>query len=155
MLQVGEWVEAVRDADIDQEGFYAERLVARNWMDWIVINNFRPSFIGNFGAHSTAAFGFGYVGWSRSILPSPTVVQYLANNYLLRQPQIVRACAHYAVSEVGKAQLGKNNVFFQYGLYHEARAQKDVTGIVAELDLNGDGIGEIGVALGSTNPLQV
>ncbi len=155
MLAAGEWIEGVQDVDVDQEGFYSQRLLARNWMDWLGINNFRGAFIGNFGAHSTAAFGFGYVGYSRSVGPSPTIIGYFASNFLIVRPQIIKACAHFAVAEVGLAQLGKNSTFFQYGLYHRDMATKYATGIVIELDLNGDGIGEIMVPLGSTNPLQV
>lgn len=167
MLALGEWAEGVQDLNADQEGFYSQRLIARNWMDGVVSANFRGSFIGNFGAHSTAAFGFGYVGYSRTIGPSPTILGYLASNFLLVTPpgttgwsgtqrtQIVRACAHKALSEVGLAQLGKNSTFFQFGCYHRDMAIRELTGIVAELDLNGDGIGEILIALGSTNSLQV
>jgi hypothetical protein len=67
----------------------------------------------------------------------------------------VQANAHKALAEVGLAQLGKNNTFFDYGCYHRDMALKKMTGIVMELDLNGDGIGEILIPVGSTNPLEV
>ena len=103
MLQRAPWVALVQRADTDTEGFYPQRLLARNWMDWVIINNYRGASVGLFEEHSTLAFAFGGgVGWRRSLGPSPALLTYLASNMLIVRPQIVTACAYKAVAEIAR-----------------------------------------------------
>ena len=41
MLDVAGWLTQLRGGRGDQEGFYSQRLQARTWFDWCVINNYR------------------------------------------------------------------------------------------------------------------
>lgn len=153
VLDIAPWIRLVQGFDTDQEGFYQQRLQARNWMDWAILNSFRGAFVGLFETHSTAAFMFGYAGWRRSLGPSPSLMTYLANNQLLIRPYIVQACAHWAASLIGLAQIGINNQQASMGAYHRDTAERLMCGITAEVDLNGDGIGEFFISLDSTNTL--
>lgn len=154
MLRYGPWVKQAQDADSDQEGFYSQRLEAREWFDGSVINNYRGASIGNFDTTSTLAFAFGGgVGWRRGVGPSPSMVQWLGQDLLIVRPQVVRACAYKALSIVGLAQAGTNNRLAGFGAYCRDMADRELTAITAEVDLNSDGVGEIFIALGSTNTL--
>ena len=103
----------------------------------------------------TLAFNFGGgVGWRRGTGPSPSLITWLASNYLILRPQIVEACAYKAISIIGLNQIGINNQQAAYGCYFRDMAERVMCGTTAEIDLNGDGIGEIFVALDSTNTLE-
>jgi hypothetical protein len=153
LLDYAPWVSIVQNTDSDQEGFYRQRLKAREWMDWMILNDYRGAFVGLFETHSTAAFEFGYAGWRRSLGPSPSLITYLSQNMLLVKPYIVEACAYKAISLVGLGQIGLNNQLASHGAYYRDMATRKACEITAEVDINGDGIGELFISLNSTNSL--
>ena len=155
LLQYAPWIRTLQGTDTDQESFYSQRLQAREWIDWCVLNNYRGASVGNFEFASTLAFAFGGgVGWRRGVGPSPSMVTWLASDYLIVRPQIVEASAYKAISQIGLAQVGLNNQQASFGAYYRDMAERVLTATTAELDLNDDGIGEIFVSLGSTNTLM-
>lgn len=162
MLNIAPWVANVEDFDTDQEGFYSQRILARNWMDAAILNAYRGSYVGLFEGLSEAAFRFGYVGYRRSLGPSPSLSTYLEQNLLMlarsdgSPTQIVRCCAHRAISEVGLAQVGGTPTFYQFGLYHRDMATKCAFSTTAEINLSGTGtdVGNLFINLGSTNTLS-
>jgi hypothetical protein len=153
VLDIAPWVRQIQDSDSDQEGFYAQRKQARDWMDEAILNNYRGAYVGLFETHSTMAFAFGYAGWRRSLGPSPSLVTYLQQNLLLVKPYIVRATAHWAAGLIGLSQIGINPQQAQMGCYHRDTAEREMVAITAEVDLNADGVGELFINLGSTNTL--
>jgi hypothetical protein len=154
LLRIAPWVKLIQGEE-DLAGFLGQRLEARQKIDWTIINNYRGASVGLFETHSTLAFAFGGgVGWRRSLGPSPSLVTYLAEDKLIRRPQIVRAAAYAAIAEVARAQIGIANQWAAQGPYYEALYERELAGTTAEIDLNGDGIGELFINLGSTNPLM-
>lgn len=154
MLDIAGWISIIQNMSTDQEGFYSQRLQARTWMDWAILNNYRGASVGTLEMHSVMAFNFGGgYGRRRSVGPSPSMIDYLAQDKLIRRPQIVKACAHWACSIVGLAQIGLNNQFVTYGMFHRDMAQREAVSITAEIDLTGTGIGSIFVPLSATNTL--
>lgn len=162
MLAMAPWIAEVQDVDVDQEGFYAQRVLARNWMDAACLNAYRGAFVGLFEMHSYAAFAFGYAGWRRSLGPSPSLSTYLEQNLLMltrsdgSPTQIVRCCTHRAVSEVALAQVGSNPKLYQLGLYHRDMADKEAFSTTAEINLSGasgSDVGNLFINLGATNTL--
>ena len=154
MQLLAPWVALVQGDD-DLAGFLEQRIEARRWLDWVIINNYRGASVGLFETHSTMAFVFGGgVGWRRSIGPSPSLIDYLQKNDLIVRPQISRVCAMKAVSLVGLAQIGINNQYAAFGAYYRDMAERELVGLTAEVDLNGDGIGELFINLSSTNTLM-
>jgi len=153
-LMYARWITTVFDPEVHQEGFYSERLQARQWMDWALLNNYRGASVGNFEFASTLAFAFGGgVGWRRGIGPSPSMVTWLSEDLLILRPQIVEACAYKTISIIGLNQIGINNQLAQYGAYFRDMSERVLTATTGEIDLNDDGIGEIFISLGSTNTL--
>jgi hypothetical protein len=153
LLLYGNWITLLQ-SQTDQESYYDQRLQAREWMDWAILNNYRGSSVGMFEDASLSAFAFGGgVGNRRSVGPSPSMITYLAANDLILRPQIVRACAYKAISYIGLNQIGISNQYAALGAYFKAMADIEALSTTAELDLDGDGLGEIFVNLGSTNTL--
>lgn len=154
LLFVAPWCKQVQDLTTDQAGFLEERIRAREWLDWAILNNYRGASVGLFEQHSVAAFAFGGgVGWRRSHGPSTSLITYLSQNKLIVRPQIVRATAMKAASFIGLRQIGIQNAYVSYGTYFRDMADRELTATTAEIDLNGDGVGELFINLGSTNPL--
>lgn len=154
-LQRASWIRMIQSADTDQAEFYRQRLQARNWMDWAIVNSYRGASVGLFEQHSTLAFVFGGgVGWRRSLGPSPSLLTYLSQNMLIVRPQIVTATAYKAIAEIARGQVGVQNQWAAQAPYFDAMAEREIVGTTAEVDLNGDGIGELFINLGSCNPLM-
>ena len=59
----------------------------------------------------------------------------------------------YAIGQLGLAQIGKNPAFFNYGVHHETEARRQITCVTAEIDTNGDGVGDQFINLGSSYTL--
>jgi hypothetical protein len=161
LLLYAPWIQTVQNVDTDQEGFYVQRLNARNWLDEVILNNYRGSYIGQFDGLSEMALQFGYgVGLRRSIGPATAMITYLENNDLLLarpngQPtNIVRICAYKAIADIGLAQIGLNNQLASLGAFFADKCDAEAVKTIAEVDTNGDGIGELFIPLGTTNTLN-
>jgi hypothetical protein len=77
----------------------------------------------------------------------------ISANVLILRPQIVRVCALKAASIVGLGQIGRMNSVAVFGALWRDMATAESHSIVAELDLNGDGISDLPIPLGTTNTL--
>jgi hypothetical protein len=237
MLRYAPWVRLVQDFDTDQEGFYSQRVEARQWLDWLIIRSWRGTSAAYFGdSGRSAQFWLG--SWvRRTPLPSKWLQDQLAGGFFLQggiaisnagsgysqpptvtvaapggtgttatftatvsggmittiypntqgsgyvpgqvytltiaggggtggaatatassgvlmlRPPIVRVCALKAISLVGEAQIGLNNQQAEYGTYFRDLAASEALSIVAECDLNGDGVADLPIPISPSNTL--
>lgn len=77
----------------------------------------------------------------------------ISKSTLLQRPQIIRVCALKAASIIGLGQIGRQPSIANYGALFRDWATSEADTIVAELDLNGDGIADLPIPLGSTNTM--
>jgi hypothetical protein len=77
----------------------------------------------------------------------------ISANVLILRPQIKRVCALKAASIVGLGQIGRMNNVAVFGALWRDMAASESHSIVAELDLNGDGVADLPIPLGVTNTL--
>jgi hypothetical protein len=77
----------------------------------------------------------------------------ISANVLILRPQIVRVCALKAASIVGLGQIGRMNSVAVFGALWRDMAAAESHSIVAELDLNGDGIADLPIPIGVTSTL--
>jgi hypothetical protein len=77
----------------------------------------------------------------------------ISANVLMLRPNVVRVCALKAASIVGLGQIGRTNSIAVFGALWRDMASAEVTTIVAELDLNGDGVADLPIPLIVTNTL--
>jgi len=232
------WVQMVQRRDTDVEGFYAERLQARKWLDWLIVRAWRGTSAAYFGdAGRSAQFWLG--SWvRRTPLPSYWLMNQLAGGFvqtatvtaagsgyssaptvtapdppvapgnstatlsanisstghvtsvfvntqgygytpgqtltltlsggggtgatatakvptgvLILRDQVVRVCALKAASIIGLSQVGLSNSIASHGAVFRDMASAEVANIVAELDLNGDGIADLPIPLQATNTM--
>jgi hypothetical protein len=77
----------------------------------------------------------------------------ISANVLILRPQIIRVCALKAASIVGLGQIGRMNSVAVFGALWRDMAAAESQSIVAELDLNGDGVADLPIPIGVTNTL--
>jgi hypothetical protein len=77
----------------------------------------------------------------------------IASSVLMLRPHIVRITALKAASIAGLGQIGSRNNIAAIGAMFRDMATAEVNGVVAELDLNGDGIADLPIPLGITNTM--
>jgi hypothetical protein len=237
MLRFAPWVRLVQDFDTDQEGFWSQRVEARQWLDNLIVRSWRGTSAAYFGdSGRSAQFWLG--SWvRRTPLPSKWLQDQLAGGFFLQggisitnagsgysqpptvtvqapggtgttasftatvslgqitsiypntqgsgyvpgqvytltisggggangaatataslgvlmlRPHIVRVCAMKAISLVGEGQIGLNNQQAEYGSYFRDVAASEALSLVAELDLNGDGVADLPIPLSPSNSM--
>jgi hypothetical protein len=94
MLRYAPWLTMIQDGSSDQEGYYSQRLEARQWLDWLITRSWRGTSQAYFGdAGRTAQFWLG--GWvRRTPLPSQWLINELAGGFLT-SPTVTNAGSGY------------------------------------------------------------
>lgn len=135
-------VESLQDPE-DRVGFEEQRALARQWLDSLILKAHRPA--GYDPTVKVLASGFG---------ADSTVKGWLDGNKLIVSDDIRQASAHYALSLIFEAQLSADTESkVDYSMLadrHRFRAEQRVGGLVAEIDLNADGIGDVAIPLFGT-----
>ena len=145
------WIDNLLETRDELTGFAVERGRAREWLDDLICRNYR----GGVGATINDPGGnwMGLWGSRRSLNYSPFILQQLQLNNLIVRPAIIEAVAKYALGLVCQAQLGKA-AYSDYSRLADrflAEAHNAAICLTAEIDVNGDGIGDVAVSLGTTN----
>ena len=83
MLKYAPWVALINDSSADQEGFYVQRLEARNWLNDLIVRSWRGTSAAYFGdAARSAQFWLG--SWvRRTPLRSYWLMNQLAGGFVL------------------------------------------------------------------------
>lgn len=150
---IAPWIDACFDPKTHLAGFLRERATARGIFDGLLVKNYRNGAFGEFEAHSAAALAWAGGGGRTSPLPSPLLKQWLADGKLLLTDQVVRINAYLTVAEIGRQMIGVNNVFAAQGQFFANLAKAEIANCTAEIDLNGDGVGDVPINLGCSNTL--
>jgi hypothetical protein len=157
LRKLAPWIEDLQDDQADSEGFVEACADARDWLDELIIRNYRGGYIGLFGAHSQALAAWGWAGPRRALITNQFIKGFLdANTLLLTNPggrKLVKASAYYALAQICMRQIGKGVKFGAYAAAFRQEADTLVVSSTAELDTNGDGIGEIPIVFSATNTL--
>lgn len=151
MLFVAPWLRNLQSEDTDQEGYYSERLQAREWLDNIIIRSYRGNWAVFGDATQPAANWSGWGSW-RTPMMSPWIKQQLDANKLVVTRQIARMCAYRAAGIVGLSQMtGGKNSYAAHGQWLSDRASEELQQTNAEFDSNGDGFSDLVIPLGQAN----
>ena len=102
-------------------------------------------------------YGYGYTSTPTVTITgngtSATAAATISAHVLMQRPEVVRVCALKAASLAGLGQIGKQHMIANYGAMFRDMASSEVNGMVAELDLNGDGIPDLPIPIGITNTM--
>lgn len=166
MTKFAPWIQNLQTED-DTEGFLDQRADAREWLDNLIVHNYRGSSLGQFGYHSMAAFAYGFTGPRRSLILSQWLQDQLNGNALLSggtytgpaggalliKPATKRLVAFRAIAEVCMGMLGKGGDYASWGVQFRRAADAECMAYTAEIDTNNDGRAEIGIPLGTSHTI--
>lgn len=146
LLKIAPWIESIQDAANDQAQFTDERADARAWFDECCLRNFHATYMGQYGAASQYLFDFwGAGGPRKSVLASRWLTQALAANQLLVSVRVARVNALYALSQICTAQILTKSSYAALAAKFWHDAQNLLISTVAEIDVDGDGYGEVAI----------
>lgn len=154
LLKIAPWIEILRDASRDETGFLDQCADAREWFDEAIIRNYRSNYIGVFGAHSQAIFAFAGTGPRRSELANVWLKGLLAQNYLLVSPRIVKVVALKTLAAICASQIYQGGKYASLSSYYHHECESLLICTTAEIDSNGDGIGDIPINFSATNTIR-
>ena len=101
--------------------------------------------------------GYGYTSTPTVTITGPgtgaTATCTISQQVLILREQTKRACAYKAASFIGLGQIGRQNNIAAHGAMFRDWATAEIDGIVAELDLNGDGIADLPIPINVTNTM--
>jgi hypothetical protein len=106
---------------------------------------------------SLMSAGYGYTSTPTITITGDgtgaTATCSISASVLILRPQVVRVVALKAASIVGLGQIGRQHTIAHYGAMFRDLAATEAVSIVAELDLNGDGIADLPIPLNVTNTM--
>lgn len=144
------WVDQVLDLESDANDFLRQRILAREWLDALILRNYAGSRVDDH------MMGFLY-GSAAPILPDPWISSLLESGALvLTGPSgraLVRACACYALYLICNAQAAGSEQMRKASLRFRRESRK-ICHQTAGIDVNGDGVPEIAVWLGNVSVVE-
>lgn len=148
----GSWAEKLQRADSDQTGFAEERADAREEFDDLLHAHYR-------GGQVDALTGLRSLNsWTRARtgLKSPWLVEQLAADRLLVTKAIRECCSLMALAMVCRRQIdpAKDGGYARAASYFATRADDLAATITAEIDVDGDGVGDQAIILGAVDSLK-
>lgn len=166
MVRAAPWIQNLQTEN-DLEGFATERANAREWLDNLIVHNYRGASIGRFETHSMAAFMFGFSGQRRALILSQWLKDLLAGNMtlsggvyqgppggaLLITAHTKRIVTYRAIAEIAMGMLGKGGDYAAWGVQFRHAANAECLAYTAELDTNNDGRAEIAIPLATSTVL--
>jgi hypothetical protein len=150
MLDVaGPWIKDLLFAG-GSAGFVRQRARARSRLDEVILRRWRPRQL---GYRLDLTLGLG--GFWLPEAQNPTLASYLASNFLIVRPLVVEVVSHLAVAYAARRNIGGDGKYQDKYAYHWAEANRLMLGLVAEIDVNGDGLADFTVNLGVINTRSV
>lgn len=145
----GDWLKRLMQGDqTDRSNFLAERAMAREWLDDIIIGNsrvFAYRFDLNYALYY-GSFPFGPVE-----APDTVIAQYLASNYLMVVPRTIECCAYKALAFICEKRMTFDEDGESYrrrAIFYHRKASNSLRRYRATLDTNADGKPDIAFNLG-------
>ena len=74
-------------------------------------------------------------------------------NQLLVTPRIKNVCAYYALSRICESMITKGGMYAMLAARYRLEAESLLASTTVEIDVNGDGFGEVPINFSSTNTL--
>lgn len=147
------WIDQLQDLDDGQEGFQDACADARDWMDQMILRNYRGGAITLLGMHGVALDAWYTGGPWRSSLDNIYIKQQLALNTLMLTTPIKKSMVYYALSCICESMVSLGAEWGKRQAYYQQKAFQTLAGTVAQLDINGDGLPEIPIAFSSANTI--
>lgn len=126
---------------------------SRDWLDEMVLRNYRGGNVSLLGYHGFALDAWYTGGGRRTSLTNRWLYAALQANQLLVKPRIIQVCSYYALSRICESMITKGNLYASLANRYRFEAEALLASTTVEIDVNGDGFGEVPINFSSTNTL--
>jgi hypothetical protein len=150
--KIAPWIDDLIVPDNDT-GFDSQLAAARSWLDEIILRNYRGGNVSLLGYHGFALDAWYTGGGRRTSLTNRWLFAALQSNQLLVTPRIRELQAYYALSKICESMITKSGQYIALAARFRFEAESLVASTTCEIDVNGDGFGEVPINLSSTNTL--
>ena len=149
---IAPWIDDLVSPDNDS-GFDNQLADARDWLDELILRNYRGGNVSLLGYHGFALDAWYTGGGRRTSLTNRWLFQCLKSNQLLVTPRVVQICAYYALSRICESMITKSGQYIALSARFRFEAESLVASSTVEIDVNNDGFGEVPINFSSTNTL--
>ncbi len=150
--KIAPWIDDLTTPDNDS-GFDNQLADARDWLDEIVLRNYRGGNVSLLGYHGFALDAWYTGGGRRTSLTNRWLFAALQSNQLLVTPRVKQMCAYFALSKICESMITKSGQYVALASRFRFEAESLLASTTVEIDVNGDGFGEVPINLSSTNTL--
>ena len=147
------WIDDIASEPVFNGSFDRQLGGARDWIDESVVRQYRGGNVSLLGEHGIALDAWYTGGARRTGLENRWIVQELAANKLLLRPRVVKMAAYYALSLICECLMSRDKKYQALGAQARNMALTMLAGSILEIDINGDGYGEVPINFSSTNTL--
>src|SRR5271157_64403 len=150
--KIAPWIDDLQVPD-SNTGFDDQLADARDWLDEIVVRNYRGGNVSLLGYHGFALDAWYTGGGRRTSLTNRWLFAALQTNQLLVTPRVKQICAYFALSKICESMITKSGQYVALASRFRFEAESLLASTTVEIDVNGDGFGEVPINLSSTNTL--
>ena len=149
---IAPWIDDLQVPD-STSGFDDACADARDWLDEMTLRNYRGGNVSLLGYHGFALDAWYTGGGRRTSLTNRWLATCLAANQLLVTPRVKNVCAYYALSRICESMITKGGMYAMLAARYRLEAESLLASTTVEIDVNGDGYGEVPINFSSTNTL--
>jgi hypothetical protein len=150
--KIAPWIDDLTTPDNDT-GFDNQLADARDWLDEIILRNYRGGNVSLLGYHGFALDAWYTGGGRRTSLTNRWLFTALQTNQLLVTPRVKQICAYFALSKICESMITKSGQYVALASRFRFEAASLLASTTVEIDVNGDGFGEVPINFSSTNTL--
>jgi len=152
LRKIAPWIDDLQVPD-SHEGFDDPCADSRDWLDEMTLRNYRGGNVSLLGYHGFALDAWYTGGGRRTSLTNRWLFASLAANQLLVTPRIKNVCSYYALSRICESMITKGGMYAMLAARYRLEAESLLSSTTVEIDVNGDGFGEVPINFSSTNTL--
>jgi hypothetical protein len=149
---IAPWIDDLQ-APNSTSGFDDACADSRDWLDEMVLRNYRGGNVSLLGYHGFALDAWYTGGGRRTSLTNRWLYAALASNQLLVKPRVIQVCSYYALSRICESMITKGGMYAMLAARYRLEAESLLASTTIEIDVNGDGFGEVPINFSSTNTL--
>jgi len=149
---IAPWIDDLQVPDTTS-GFDDACADSRDWLDEMTLRNYLGGNVSLLGYHGFALDAWYTGGGRRTSLTNRWLYAALAANQLLVKPRIIQVCSYYALSRICESMITKGGMYAMLAARYRLEAESLLASTTVEIDVNGDGFGEVPINFSSTNTL--
>jgi len=150
--KIAPWIDDLQVPD-SNTGFDDQLADSRDWLDEMTLRNYRGGNVSLLGYHGFALDAWYTGGGRRTALTNRWLFAALQQNQLLVTPRVKQVCAYYALSRICESMITKSGQYVALASRFRFEAESLLASTTVEIDVNGDGFGEVPINFSSTNTL--